>query len=211
MRPAETRITILLLTAITLVVGATYYLSMEQGPYSTWSMSRGALITIGAAVSVFLGIVALHADMRRDRRRLLDSARQWVLSTGGAIPALPATRPASSRPEGERLAAVRLPCLGRRADPRRGRRSRRAPCRPGGYDGRRPCRTRCAFRRTVGPRTQHYSSNVLVIGRGDDRPRVPDRTRNAASTIDAASIPDPHARSLAGATGSAYRPRRPAG
>src|SRR5690349_8057083 len=87
MRPAETRITILLLTAITLVVGATYFLVLQHEAHTVWNLSRGAAITGGAALAVLLGIMAMLADMRKHRRRSLEGARQWALSIGGTTPA----------------------------------------------------------------------------------------------------------------------------
>ena len=86
MRPAETRISILLLAAIMIVVGAAYWLVLRDEPHTPWVFARGGLLVGGAAICVLLGVAGLNADTRRHRRRrLLDTARQWVLSTAGAI------------------------------------------------------------------------------------------------------------------------------
>src|SRR5271170_8214143 len=82
MRAAEARISILLLGAIGIVVGATYWLAMANTPTNVWGLLRGALVIGGAASCVALGIAALLRDMRVYHRRVLDQARDWVLAAG---------------------------------------------------------------------------------------------------------------------------------
>ena len=86
MRAAETRIMILLLTAVCVAVGASYALVLEQGPHTSWTLSRGGLLVGGAAACAILSLVALHGDSRRHRRRIMESACDWVLAgrAGGA-------------------------------------------------------------------------------------------------------------------------------
>ncbi|HVS71503.1 MAG TPA: ATP-binding protein [Phycisphaerae bacterium] len=83
MRVAEARITIVLLTAITVVVGATYWLAARNEAHTPLTIARGAGVVGGAAACVALGIAALHQEVRRHRRRALELARQWILAPGG--------------------------------------------------------------------------------------------------------------------------------
>src|ERR1035437_2252522 len=87
MRAVETRITILLMAATMIAVGATYGLVLEHEPRNAWSLGRGGVIAAGASLCVLLGILGMHADGRRYRRRLLDTGRQWILATGAQPPA----------------------------------------------------------------------------------------------------------------------------
>jgi two-component system phosphate regulon sensor histidine kinase PhoR len=87
MRAAETRITLLLLTAISLVVGATYWLAVQQQPQSPMLLARGAALVGGCAACIALGMAALHNELRRHRKRTLELARQWLLApSAGATP-----------------------------------------------------------------------------------------------------------------------------
>jgi two-component system phosphate regulon sensor histidine kinase PhoR len=87
MRAAETRISVLLVAAIMIAVGAAYWLVLRDEPRTEWVMARGGLLVGGAALCVLLAMVGLQVDSRRSRRRMLDAARQWVLSSAGALPA----------------------------------------------------------------------------------------------------------------------------
>jgi two-component system, OmpR family, phosphate regulon sensor histidine kinase PhoR len=98
MRATETRITALLVVAIGAVTGATYWLTLTHaaGIPRQWMWVRGAGIVAGSAFCLILGITAIVRDMQRYRRRVLDHARQWVLSPSAA--ALPAPKDADIQP-----------------------------------------------------------------------------------------------------------------
>jgi signal transduction histidine kinase len=90
MKTAETRITLLLIVAICAVVGATYWLVTQHEPATQWVMVRGTVLVAGTGLCVGLGVAAMRRDMRLHRRRTLELARQWILSSSAA--ALPAPR-----------------------------------------------------------------------------------------------------------------------
>jgi two-component system, OmpR family, phosphate regulon sensor histidine kinase PhoR len=85
MRAAETRITIVLVTATIITVGATYcLLFFGNGGLlpSKWTIARGVFLVAGAGLCAILGILALRQDMQRHRLRLFQSAREWILAPG---------------------------------------------------------------------------------------------------------------------------------
>ena len=98
MRAAETRITVLLTVTISAVISAVYWLTMQHGAASAgqWVLLRGVLVVGGTALCLALGAAAIVRDMRAHRRRVLDHARQWVLSPNAA--ALPAPKDADIQP-----------------------------------------------------------------------------------------------------------------
>ena len=98
MRAAETRITLLLITTIGAVVGVAYWFMMHQAgaPLSQWNLLRGVLVVGGTVLCLAMGVAAILHDSRVQRRRVLDHARQWILSAHAA--ALPAPRDADIQP-----------------------------------------------------------------------------------------------------------------
>lgn len=96
MKTAETRITVLLIAAICAVVGATYWLVTRHEPPSQWLIARGILMVLGTGLCLGLGVAAMRRDMRMNRQRTLDHARQWILSTNAA--ALPPPRDPDLQP-----------------------------------------------------------------------------------------------------------------
>jgi two-component system phosphate regulon sensor histidine kinase PhoR len=87
MRAAEARITVLLLLAISVVVGATYWLGMRHEAQTALTLARGAGVVGGTAACVALGMAALHNELKRHRKRALEMARQWILApSAGAMP-----------------------------------------------------------------------------------------------------------------------------
>ena len=89
MRAAEARISIVMVAAIGAVVGATYWLLMKHEVTTQWTMERGGILVGGTVVCLTLGILSLLHDVRNYRRRVLDQARQWLLSAAGATIAAP--------------------------------------------------------------------------------------------------------------------------
>jgi two-component system, OmpR family, phosphate regulon sensor histidine kinase PhoR len=91
MRTAETRITVLLVLAITSVVGVTYWFAMGQsGPTTaSWNLARTILAAGGAGLCLVMGVGAIMHNMRTARRRALENARQWVLSSDAATVSVP--------------------------------------------------------------------------------------------------------------------------
>jgi len=79
---------ILLLAAIAVVVGATYWLVIQHEMTSAWTLARGGLIVGGAAVCVLLGLAGIHVDSRRHRRHSLEKAREWILAAAPGAPLL---------------------------------------------------------------------------------------------------------------------------
>ena len=96
MRAAETRITVLLVVGISAVVAVTYWLAAQALPLSEWSVARGVFLVGGTGVCVALGVAAIVRDMRSYRQRVLDHARQWVLSANAA--AMPAPKDPDIQP-----------------------------------------------------------------------------------------------------------------
>jgi len=98
MRAAETRITVLLVVTISTVVAAAYWLALRQGaaPAGPWALMRGLAIVGGTGLCLTLGVAAILRDLRLHRRRVLDHARQWMLSTNAA--AMPAPKDADIQP-----------------------------------------------------------------------------------------------------------------
>ncbi|HVT80078.1 MAG TPA: hypothetical protein VHM90_05425, partial [Phycisphaerae bacterium] len=97
MRSIETRITALLVVAISAVVAATYWLTLSpSAAVNPWDWARGGAIVAGTAVCLTIGVAAILRDLRSQRRRVLDHARQWILSASSA--ALPAPRDADIQP-----------------------------------------------------------------------------------------------------------------
>ena len=83
MRAIETRITILLAVSIAAVIGATYWMTIANGGGELtrqWMLIRGAGIIAGSTACLVMGIMAIVRDMQRHRQRVLEHARQWVLS-----------------------------------------------------------------------------------------------------------------------------------
>ncbi len=78
-----------MLAAIGASIGATYWLVMRHEIATPWMLERGAILIGGAGVCVALGIIALLHEVRSYRRRVLDQARQWLLSAAGAAIAAP--------------------------------------------------------------------------------------------------------------------------
>ncbi len=90
MRSAETRITVLLVLTISAVVGTTSWIAFIQyNPIDSWNLTRGVAIVGGTALCLALGVAAILRDLRNQRRRVLDHARQWILSGTGATLAAP--------------------------------------------------------------------------------------------------------------------------
>ncbi len=89
MRAAEIRISMLLLSAIGIVLGATYWLVMKHEVMTSWTVGRGAILVGGTSGCILLGIVAMLHDVRNHRRRVLDQARQWILAAGTGTMAIP--------------------------------------------------------------------------------------------------------------------------
>lgn len=90
MRAAETRITVLLVVTISSVVAAAYWLTIHPGTVlsNQWVLLRGVLVVGGTALCLAMGVAAIMRDMRIYRRRVMDHARQWILSANAsAIPA----------------------------------------------------------------------------------------------------------------------------
>jgi len=99
MRAAQTRITILLIAAISVVMAAAYWLAARQGgeaALTQWTLARGAAAVCGTALCLFMGVTALRRDLRMHQRRVMEDARQWILSASAA--ALPEPRDADIRP-----------------------------------------------------------------------------------------------------------------
>jgi len=98
MRAAEARITVLLMMTISSIVSAMYWLTMQQGPAlaNQWVWFRGAAIIGGTALCLALGVTTMVRDMRAHRRRVMDHARQWVLSPNAT--ALPAPKDSDIQP-----------------------------------------------------------------------------------------------------------------
>jgi two-component system phosphate regulon sensor histidine kinase PhoR len=90
MRTAETRITLLLILAISAVIAATYWLVIQHESPNQWQLIRGIALVVGTGLCLALGVSAMRRDMRQYRQRTLDHARQWILSPNSA--ALPAPR-----------------------------------------------------------------------------------------------------------------------
>jgi two-component system, OmpR family, phosphate regulon sensor histidine kinase PhoR len=90
MKIAETRITVLLVVTISSVVGAAYWLTVQAAgtPVNQWVLLRGVLIVGGTALCLAMGVAAIMRDMRTYRLRIMEHARQWILSTNAA--AMPA-------------------------------------------------------------------------------------------------------------------------
>ncbi|HEY4328898.1 MAG TPA: hypothetical protein VGN88_04120, partial [Phycisphaerae bacterium] len=89
MRSAETRITILLVVTISSVVATAYWLTMQQPVLTNqWAMVRGVLVVGGTGLCLAMGVAAIMRDMRSYRQRVMDHARQWILSPNStAMPA----------------------------------------------------------------------------------------------------------------------------
>jgi len=96
MRSAEARITTLLIVAIMLVVGTTYWLVMQHEQLTAWFLFRGAIVVAGTAGCALLAVVALRRDALKYRRILLDQVQSCVLADGAAT--LPPPRDPSARP-----------------------------------------------------------------------------------------------------------------
>lgn len=97
MRSAETRITTLLVLAVSAVIGATYWMTLQHNvPMKPVDWARGGAIVAGTAVCLAIGVAAILRDLRTQRRRVLDHAKQWVLSASTA--ALPAPRDPDIQP-----------------------------------------------------------------------------------------------------------------
>ena len=97
MKSSETRITALLVLAISSVVAATYWLTLNpRATVTPWDWARGGAIVAGTAVCLSIGVGAILRDIRTQRQRVLDHAKQWVLSASSA--ALPAPRDADIQP-----------------------------------------------------------------------------------------------------------------
>jgi two-component system, OmpR family, phosphate regulon sensor histidine kinase PhoR len=98
MRAVELRITILLVLAISSIVGSSYWLMIRRGNAlpDQWELVRGILIVGGAALCLALGVMTILKNTRTYRRHVLDHARQWVLSPDAA--AMPAPRDAEIQP-----------------------------------------------------------------------------------------------------------------
>jgi two-component system, OmpR family, phosphate regulon sensor histidine kinase PhoR len=98
MRTAETRITLLLVVTIGSIIGVNYWLLIHQvGPVlSQGNLLRGVVIVGGSVLCLAMGIAAIIRDLRNQRRRILDHARQWILSANAA--ALPAPRDSDIQP-----------------------------------------------------------------------------------------------------------------
>ncbi len=89
MRAAEARISIVLFSAIGIVVAATYWLVMKHEGSTPWTLGRGAILVAGAGGCIALGLWGLMRDVRSYRRRVLDQSRQWILSAGATSIAMP--------------------------------------------------------------------------------------------------------------------------
>jgi two-component system, OmpR family, phosphate regulon sensor histidine kinase PhoR len=100
MRATETRITILLVTLVSAVVAAVYWLTVRQnmavGAIDQWLLVRGIGVVGGTGLCIAIAITAIVGDMRRTQRRVLEQARQWALST--TAESLPAPRDADIQP-----------------------------------------------------------------------------------------------------------------
>ena len=90
MRAPETRITLLLVSTTCAVVAAAYWLLARQtgAAESQWILLRGVAIVGGTGLCLAMGVSAMMREMRTYRLRVLDHARQWMLSPdAGAMPA----------------------------------------------------------------------------------------------------------------------------
>ncbi len=98
MKAAETRITVLLVVTISAVVGTAYWLTVHANgaPANQWVLVRGVVIVGGTALCLAMGVAAIMRDMRTYRRRIMDHARQWILSANAA--AMPAPRDPDIQP-----------------------------------------------------------------------------------------------------------------
>jgi two-component system phosphate regulon sensor histidine kinase PhoR len=96
MRAAERRITLLLVAAIALVVGATYWLVVRDQQANQWQLVRGVFLVGGTALCIAMGVTAMRREMRSHRKQMMELARQWVLSTSAS--ALPAPKDPDLQP-----------------------------------------------------------------------------------------------------------------
>jgi two-component system phosphate regulon sensor histidine kinase PhoR len=106
-RPSTARICITLACALCALVAATYWLTLQHPPQTSWLLLRGGLIITGAVTLLALGFHALQRDWARDRAELLAFVRQGVLGEEAEAPGAPPDARAAVAPLREHIATLR--------------------------------------------------------------------------------------------------------
>jgi two-component system, OmpR family, phosphate regulon sensor histidine kinase PhoR len=98
MKTAETRMTVLLVLAITSVVGAACWFATRQFGVivDPWMLPRTIFAAGGTGLCLAMGVNAITRNLRLSRRRVLEHARQWILAQDAA--AMPAPRDEDIQP-----------------------------------------------------------------------------------------------------------------
>src|SRR4051794_9526268 len=96
MKPAELRITLLLMIAISAVLGVNYWVVTRAPIAAPWEIVRGLPVVAGTAACIAMGLSGTRREIRSSSREVFEHARQWVLAASST--ARPAPRDPDVQP-----------------------------------------------------------------------------------------------------------------